>query len=68
MKDAGAAGGPGQSGQSMKAPEGGPGKAGETIIAAAGGPGGGQSSLLKMTTKQQWALRAAPVAARKILS
>ena len=40
MKDAGAAGGPGQSGQSMKAPEGGPGKAGETIMAAAGGPGG----------------------------
>ena len=67
MKDAGAAGGPGQPGQSMKAPEGGPGKAGETIMAAAGGPGG-QSSLLKMATKQQWALRAAPVAARKILS
>ena len=61
------AGGPGQPGQSMKAPEGGPGKAGETIMAAAGGPGG-QSSLLKMATKQQWALRAAPVAARKILS
>lgn len=38
-RDAGAAGGPGQPGQSMKGPEGGPGKPGESMMAAAGGPG-----------------------------